>query len=116
LDETSAEKSLPGQALAGLPSKPSGSDWAMDFFTVPTMTFGVLYCFFVIGHDRRRILHVNVTKQPTSGCISQQLLETFPFAASHKYLESHRYHSQANFIPKSMAEGLCFTLHLLSTL
>src|SRR6266852_4194890 len=30
---------------------------AMDFFTVPTFTFGVLYCFFVIGHDRRRILH-----------------------------------------------------------
>jgi hypothetical protein len=27
---------------------------AMDFFTVPTLTFGVLYCFFVIGHDRRK--------------------------------------------------------------
>jgi len=39
---------------------------AMDFFTVPTMTFGVLYCFFVIAHDRRRILHFNVTKHPTS--------------------------------------------------
>jgi putative transposase len=35
---------------------------AMDFFTVPTITFGVLYCFFVISHDRRRILHVNVTE------------------------------------------------------
>jgi putative transposase len=33
---------------------------AMDFFTVPTLTFGVLYCFFVIGHDRRKILHCNV--------------------------------------------------------
>jgi putative transposase len=33
---------------------------AMDFFTVPTLTFGVLYCFFVISHDRRRILHWNV--------------------------------------------------------
>jgi hypothetical protein len=32
----------------------------MDFFTVPTLTFGVLYCFFVIGHDRRKILHFNV--------------------------------------------------------
>ena len=31
---------------------------AMDFFTVPTITFGVLYCFFVISHDRRRTLHV----------------------------------------------------------
>ena len=32
---------------------------AMDFFTVPTLTFGVLYGFFVIAHDRRRILHCN---------------------------------------------------------
>ena len=28
----------------------------MDFFTVPTLTFGILYCFFIIGHDRCRIL------------------------------------------------------------
>jgi len=59
---------------------------AMDFFTVPTITFGVLYCFFIISHDRRRILHVNVTKHPTSGWIIQQLREAFPFEASHKYL------------------------------
>jgi hypothetical protein len=59
---------------------------AMDFFTVPTITFGVLYCFFVISHDRRRILHVNVTKHPTSSWIIQQLREAFPFEASHKYL------------------------------
>ena len=39
---------------------------AMDFFTVPTFTFGVLYCFFVIGHDRRGVLHFNVTRHPTS--------------------------------------------------
>ena len=32
---------------------------AMDFFTVPTITFSSLYCFFVISHDRRRILHFN---------------------------------------------------------
>src|ERR1035437_2286960 len=42
---------------------------AMDFFTVPTLTFGVLYCFFIIGHDRRRILHFNVTRHPPSAWI-----------------------------------------------
>jgi putative transposase len=47
---------------------------------------GVLYCFFIISQDRRRILHVNVTKHPTSGWIIQQLREAFPFEASHKYL------------------------------
>src|SRR5579864_6522536 len=59
---------------------------AMDFFTVPTITFGVLYCFFVIRHDRRRILHFNITKHPTSGWIIQQLREAFPFGAVPRFL------------------------------
>src|ERR1035441_4261070 len=50
---------------------------AMDFFTVPTLTFGVLYCFFVIGHDRRRILHCNVTRNPSALWVALQLHETW---------------------------------------
>ncbi|HWB53497.1 MAG TPA: hypothetical protein VG722_04865 [Tepidisphaeraceae bacterium] len=52
---------------------------AMDFFTMPTITFGALYCFFVIGHDRRKILHFNVTKHSTSMWIGQQLRQAFLF-------------------------------------
>ncbi len=59
---------------------------AMDFFTVHTVTFGVLYGFCVIAHDRRHILHVNVTRNPTSHWVIQQLRETFPFEAPHKYM------------------------------
>ena len=59
---------------------------AMDFFTVPTVTFGVLYCFFVIGHDRRRILHFNVARHLTSAWIIQQLREAFPFESAHRFL------------------------------
>jgi hypothetical protein len=51
----------------------------MDFFTVPTLTFGVLYCFFVIGHDRRRILHHNVTGNPDALWIALQLHETWEY-------------------------------------
>ena len=51
---------------------------AMDFFTVPTITFSVLCCFFIISHDRRRILHFNVTQHPTSTWIVQHLREAFP--------------------------------------
>jgi hypothetical protein len=42
----------------------------MDFFTVPTLTFGVLYCFFLIGHDRRKILHFQcyAKSQCSLGC------------------------------------------------
>jgi len=59
---------------------------AMDFFTVPTLTFGVLYCFFVIAHDRRRILHCNVTKHPASAWVIQQLREAFPYDSAPGYL------------------------------
>jgi transposase InsO family protein len=59
---------------------------AMDFFTVPTLTFGVLYCFFVIGHDRRKILRCNVTRNPNALWIVQQMREAWPYAAAHRFL------------------------------
>lgn len=59
---------------------------AMDFFSVPTVTFGVLYGFFIIGHDRRRILHFNVTRHPTSAWIVQQLREAFPYKPLAEFL------------------------------
>jgi putative transposase len=58
----------------------------MDFFTVPTITFGVLYCFFVIGHERRKILRFNVTRNPNALWIAQQMREAWPYAAVHKFL------------------------------
>jgi len=45
---------------------------AMDFFTVPTLTFGVLHCFFVIAHDRRKILHCKVTRNRHALWVGQQ--------------------------------------------
>jgi len=59
---------------------------AMDSFTVPTVTFRLLYCFFVISHDRRRILHFNVTRHPTSSWVIQQLREAFPYQLAPKFL------------------------------
>jgi hypothetical protein len=57
----------------------------MDFFTVPTLRFRVLYCFFVIEHGRREILHLNVTDHPTGRWIVQQLGEAFPEACRYRY-------------------------------
>jgi hypothetical protein len=59
---------------------------AMDFFAVPTITFGVLYCFFVINHERRKILHCNVTSNPSASWIVQQMREAWPYAPAHKFL------------------------------
>ncbi len=58
----------------------------MDFFTVPTATFRLLFCFFVISHDRRKILHFNATEHPTSQWVIQQLREVFPEDTAPKYL------------------------------
>ena len=58
---------------------------AFDFFTVPTVTFQLLYCFFVIEHGRRRILHFNVTRHPTAEWVVQQLREAFPEKGPYRY-------------------------------
>jgi hypothetical protein len=58
----------------------------MDFFTVPTLTFGILYCFFVIGHDRRKILRFSVTRHPSALWIVQQMREAWPYASAHRFL------------------------------
>ena len=57
----------------------------MDFFTVPTVAFQLLYCFFIISHNRRRILHFNVTRHPTSAWVIQQLREAFPFQSAPRF-------------------------------
>jgi putative transposase len=57
---------------------------AFDFFTAPTVTFQLLYCFFVIEHRRRRILRFNVTDHPTAEWVVQQLREAFPEAGPYR--------------------------------
>jgi transposase InsO family protein len=67
---------------------------AMDFFTVPTLTFSVLYCFFVIDHERRKILHFNVTRNPNSFWVALQLRQTWGYEQPQRFLIFDR---DANF-------------------
>ena len=59
---------------------------ACDFFTVPTVTFRVLYVFLVIRHDRRQIVHVNVTTNPYAAWTAQQIVNAFPYDEAPRYL------------------------------
>ena len=59
---------------------------SVDFFTVPTIRFQVLYVFLVLAHDRRRIVHFNVTAHPTAEWTAKQLREAFPFDQTPRYL------------------------------
>jgi transposase InsO family protein len=59
---------------------------SVDFFTVPTIRFQVLYVFLVLAHDRRRILHFAVTAHPTAEWTAQQLREAFPWDSAPRFL------------------------------
>lgn len=59
---------------------------SIDFFVAPTVQFKLLFVFVALAHDRRRILHFNVTEHPTAQWTAQQLVETFPFDTAPRYL------------------------------
>ena len=59
---------------------------ACDFFTVPTATFRVLFVFILLAHERRRIVHFNITEHPTAQWTAQQIVEAFPWDTAPRYL------------------------------
>ena len=63
---------------------------SIDFFTVPTLQFRVLYVFIVLAHNRRRVLHFNVTEHPTATWTAQQIVEAFPNDTVPRYLVRDR--------------------------
>ena len=79
-------------------SQPSSPTWkaflnnhvqdlvACDFFTVPTATFRVLFVFIMLAHERRRIVHFNITEHPTAQWTAQQIIEAFPWDTAPRYL------------------------------
>jgi len=50
---------------------------SIDFFTVATIRLRVLYVFIVLAHDRRRVIHFNITEHPTAVWAAQQIIEAF---------------------------------------
>jgi len=58
---------------------------AIDFFTVPTATFRVIYCLVVLRHNRRQVVHFNVTAHPSAQWSAQQIVEAFPFDDAPRY-------------------------------
>jgi putative transposase len=78
--------------------KPSSPTWktfltnhvhdlvACDFFLVPTATFRVLFVFIMLAHERRRLVHVNITAHPTAQWTAQQIVEAFPWDTAPRSL------------------------------
>ena len=59
---------------------------AMDFFVVPTVTARLLYVLVVMRHERRKIIHFNITDAPTTTWTAQQIVHAFPYDTAPKYL------------------------------
>jgi putative transposase len=59
---------------------------SVDFFTVPTATFRIIYVFVILHHERREIVHFNATYHPSAEWTAQQLVEAFPFDTAPRYL------------------------------
>ena len=80
------------------PKKPPSPTWktflqnhiqdlvALDFFTVPTVTYKVLFVLVILAHARRRVVHFHVTEHPTAVWTAQQMVEAFPWEEAPQYL------------------------------
>src|SRR5204862_237125 len=63
---------------------------SIDFFIVPTVRLRVLFAFVVLAHDRRRVLHFNVTEYPTAAWTAQQIVDAFPHDSAPSYRQAAR--------------------------
>jgi putative transposase len=63
---------------------------AVDFFVVPTATFQVLFVFLVLAHDRRRVLHFNVTTNPSAEWTARQIVQAFSEDTARRFLVRDR--------------------------
>jgi putative transposase len=63
-----------------------GDTVAIDMFVVATATFRLLYTVIVLGHDRRRIIHFDVTQNPTQVWLARQITEAFPWDTAPRFL------------------------------
>ena len=59
---------------------------SIDFFIVPTIRFKLLFVLIVLAHSRRKVIHFNVTENPTAEWTGQQIVEAFPWDSAPRYL------------------------------
>jgi transposase InsO family protein len=81
---------LPSQTWRTFLTNHAGQIMAADLFVVPTVTFRLLFVLVILAHDRRRIIHADVTAHPTAGWIAQQLRNAFPADQAPRYLVPDR--------------------------
>jgi transposase InsO family protein len=71
------DRPAPGGSWAAFLSEHADAIASIDLLSAPTVTFGRLYAFLVLAHDRRRILHVEVTDHPNALWLACQIAQAF---------------------------------------
>ena len=90
--------------------------WASDFFTVHTLWFQTLYVFFLIAHDRRTVMHMNVTSHPTAQWVWRQLINATPWGTEPRFLIRDRDRAYGgDFIARARAIGIKTVLTPIAT-
>jgi transposase InsO family protein len=80
---------------------------SIDFFVVPTATFRVLFVFLVLEHERRRIVHFDVTEGPSARWTRRQLVNAFPYDSAPKHVIRDRNKIYAaDFVRRARAVGI----------
>ena len=75
---------------------------SVDFFTVPPARLHVLFVFIVLSHERRRVIHFNITEHPTAAWTAQQIIESFPEDEAARYLLRDRDGIYGEYFQKSI--------------
>jgi len=73
---------------------------AIDFAVVPTLTFGIVYVFFVLSLERRRVLHFNVTRHPTAGWTTQQVSRSLRVRSAWSLSDSRQRQDLRDLLPR----------------
>jgi putative transposase len=81
---------LPSQTWKTFLRNHLGETASIDFFTLPTATFRILYVFLVLSHNRRRVVHFNAAKFPSAKWTARQLIEAFPWDTAPEYIPRDR--------------------------
>ena len=102
LDESTVSRYMartrkpPSQSWRGFLTNHAREIVGCDFFTVPTATFRLLFVFILLSHDRRKILHFNVTGHPSAEWTGRQVVQAFPYDTAPKYLLRDRDSTYGN--------------------
>jgi hypothetical protein len=77
----------------------------MDLFIVPTIGFDLLYAFVIVRLDRRDLVWINVTTNPTAEWVARQLTEAFPWNEAPRYLVRDRDQIYGTLVPRRLRDG-----------